>query len=1210
MEGTPRAKARRQSLPSQHHLGPSTTQNETTTQAELLRFRDEMGIYTQAHQPAHPSFDPNLVRGQGMTVSAKAPGVRNMLRVPESMTSQQGERGRSAESTYDSGPQAKVEDSDTAYSPSGPSDPNPGGNGNLTGEDFPKKKVRKKWTLEETKMLVLGCNKHGVGNWKSMLDDRELQFDPDRTPVDLKDRFRTYFPEAYRHLYPNAKTHISNSSASRANRAELPDSLTIFEKSRSKKRRPFTKEEDDALREGFEKVCSPKYFVSLRQRPPKHGTVWALIAKHPALSSRRSTDLRDRFRNAFPDLYERAGYKPRPTKPVKRRKGEEVITSVTPQVRLQPGTSKPIASSQIRELSTVREMSMEPIESSGSPDDDDSFDAAGPMTGDSGNDQPKTPQMETDPCTDTSGNFTPHKGYVHENATSMPATTSSEISVRSPGQHPQPNSSHLNPNDHLSTTQQSPAHQQQSPVHHLHPVHQQTIDDLRGLNQAWYPARWLSGTQGGYSDESTINQHTQSQQSHVSSGGGLGLNPGLPLGFGLLAGGWANQQTIIDRYDLPSSSSQFIHGGEFQSEAAIGDTGSSISGLDDYAANSQMSLSSHHRYAGDLFLARGAGYGGGGWGAWASNNFGFMLGVEPHDMPSFGRAAMDMGAPVSHSSRAASVSGASIGPHPSGLDIASATQSPEPGQMLRHDVGLDPIDGLEAVLESSILGSPHPMDPTKTLVHEVATPPPGTPAPNSPPSRSFSSLDMYGNPVVGPVPGMGLMRHASMGSVDTLGHGSQMTKRSENQHHQHQHQHQQQQSGHHSVHATHQHPGVSHSRSFSQPPSDHRIQPATGRPANTTAPSPVKAPFQHLDSRPYTSAMEALTSSVPPSSPAHRSIGVSQNDHTNSGGTSGQRSQNLHAHSESSVHIQGSHSGEQALSQQQQQRTPVQKHAILQPSTSLYQPASSTSQFNPSGAPWGQLSTAAMALDLHGYQMYQASHIYSQPMQQTASVQSLTLAGPSTGPGPYGSHVMDQYLDFETHALDLATAAGSLPVNSTISPTWATTLSPPESQPPFTPTSRHQISSNSNAYNRGQNVTSDFLTQKNTFRTPEISTTAPTSQLQNAQGHHLFGYSPPGISSMDDSMIITTPPNHGSLGGIMRRESFSYGTTPHTQATASGLMVPLNRVQSADRAVVSPNTQASQAQGASRPRGWDQTVTGRNAKRSSWGAMRSLANAT
>ncbi|KDQ23614.1 hypothetical protein PLEOSDRAFT_1026837, partial [Pleurotus ostreatus PC15] len=50
-----------------------------------------------------------------------------------------------------------------------------------------EKKQRKKWTTEETQMLVDGCNKHGVGNWKTILSDKSLKFDS-RSPVDLKDR--------------------------------------------------------------------------------------------------------------------------------------------------------------------------------------------------------------------------------------------------------------------------------------------------------------------------------------------------------------------------------------------------------------------------------------------------------------------------------------------------------------------------------------------------------------------------------------------------------------------------------------------------------------------------------------------------------------------------------------------------------------------------------------------------------------------------------------------------------------------------------------------------------------------------------------------------------------------------------------------------------------------------------------------------------------
>ncbi|KAK7680846.1 hypothetical protein QCA50_016156 [Cerrena zonata] len=167
----------------------------------------------------------------------------------------------------------------------------------------PEKKQRKKWSEEETQMLVRGCNKWGVGNWKAILNDSELIFD-NRSPVDLKDRFRTYFPDAYRLHYPNAKTHLSSKI-----RSSLPDGSSIFEKTRSKKRRPFTEEEDRALKEGYD----------------KHGTVWATIVKENPIfleQGRRSTDLRDRFRNAFPDLYLAAGYKPRASAAKKKKLGD------------------------------------------------------------------------------------------------------------------------------------------------------------------------------------------------------------------------------------------------------------------------------------------------------------------------------------------------------------------------------------------------------------------------------------------------------------------------------------------------------------------------------------------------------------------------------------------------------------------------------------------------------------------------------------------------------------------------------------------------------------------------------------------------------------------------------------------------------------------------------------------------------------------------
>ncbi|KAG8948613.1 hypothetical protein FRC03_000675 [Tulasnella sp. 419] len=178
------------------------------------------------------------------------------------------------------------------------------------------RKPRKRWTMEETQALVDGCNKWGVGNWKAILNDPQFDFQS-RSPVDLKDRFRTYFPDAYRHHYPNAKTHLSSRV-----RSFLPDGTSIFEKTRSKKRRPFSAEEDEALRLGYE----------------KHGTTWATIVKDPVFASqeRRSTDLRDRFRNAFPELYKAAGYKPRPRANASTSTSSTNNSATTPTTATKP----------------------------------------------------------------------------------------------------------------------------------------------------------------------------------------------------------------------------------------------------------------------------------------------------------------------------------------------------------------------------------------------------------------------------------------------------------------------------------------------------------------------------------------------------------------------------------------------------------------------------------------------------------------------------------------------------------------------------------------------------------------------------------------------------------------------------------------------------------------------------------------------------------
>ncbi|KAG4303014.1 hypothetical protein PCK1_000680 [Pneumocystis canis] len=160
--------------------------------------------------------------------------------------------------------------------------------GDLNNTIFRPRKKRTKWTIEETNDLLDGCNTYGVGNWKKILHDSRYHFN-NRSPIDLKDRFRTIFPQDYRYFYPNAHTHI--------NRQQKMASLSFLPRVNRKERRAFTPDEDARLLEGF----------------MRHGPSWSKIQRDVnfSLSSRRSIDLRDRFRNAFPEKYAAAGFKSR-----------------------------------------------------------------------------------------------------------------------------------------------------------------------------------------------------------------------------------------------------------------------------------------------------------------------------------------------------------------------------------------------------------------------------------------------------------------------------------------------------------------------------------------------------------------------------------------------------------------------------------------------------------------------------------------------------------------------------------------------------------------------------------------------------------------------------------------------------------------------------------------------------------------------------------
>lgn len=199
-------------------------------------------------------------------------------------------------------------------------------------------KPRRKWSEEETKHLLLGVNRHGVGKWTTILENPDFTFN-DRTAGDLKDRFRTCCPvelrrpggapqpdsppprprepghKAKKGIHSenilieedeaspteNAAGHprgpeVPRQKKTRAHRKNMEDLAVLgihgpFKKSLRRERRPFTDVDDREILEGLD----------------IYGPAWTKIQRDPRfqLSTRQPTDLRDRVRNKYPGVYQR-----------------------------------------------------------------------------------------------------------------------------------------------------------------------------------------------------------------------------------------------------------------------------------------------------------------------------------------------------------------------------------------------------------------------------------------------------------------------------------------------------------------------------------------------------------------------------------------------------------------------------------------------------------------------------------------------------------------------------------------------------------------------------------------------------------------------------------------------------------------------------------------------------------------------------------------
>jgi hypothetical protein len=243
----------------------------------------------------------------------------------------------------------------------------------------PITKSRKKWTEAETTQLLLGVQKHGVGNWTKILQDQAFHFDG-RKAVDLKDRFRTCCPTEFREQaykegmtsgdnggevkiaeQPNLRpgnTQIQSDSLvidekttsvpdtnfqkSRAHRKKLEDLAMLginepFKRSRRRERHPFSEKEDLYILQGFR----------------EYGTAWTKILNDPKfdLKSRRPTDLRDRLRNRFPEIYNEGEA---------QKAANEVSNSTSSLANLLPPSPTAVTSSVYQEPSVPQRWKPQP----------------------------------------------------------------------------------------------------------------------------------------------------------------------------------------------------------------------------------------------------------------------------------------------------------------------------------------------------------------------------------------------------------------------------------------------------------------------------------------------------------------------------------------------------------------------------------------------------------------------------------------------------------------------------------------------------------------------------------------------------------------------------------------------------------------------------------------------------------------------------------
>ncbi|KAK6496372.1 hypothetical protein TWF481_002397 [Arthrobotrys musiformis] len=216
-----------------------------------------------------------------------------------------------------------------AASPESAASPSTGEDGGANGPRKRRKyKPRRNWEREETIRLVKGVEKYGIGAWSRIWADEEFDLSH-RTPWDLKDRFRTMWPDEYggardvatffkldfdaavRHKKLNRKKTKRKGAGVEGPPApapEMPPAPVVLAATTATGRRRVTK------RKGTD--WSAEEEADLLTAFHRYGRVWRTAAADRGLAfyGRSISDLKDRFAELYPEL---AGDRPAvPSKPL------------------------------------------------------------------------------------------------------------------------------------------------------------------------------------------------------------------------------------------------------------------------------------------------------------------------------------------------------------------------------------------------------------------------------------------------------------------------------------------------------------------------------------------------------------------------------------------------------------------------------------------------------------------------------------------------------------------------------------------------------------------------------------------------------------------------------------------------------------------------------------------------------------------------------